>query len=63
MGQPITDKRRRVVHVATGAAKLKPLCRPHTRVTFAPTLRHAHMSVCRVCDEKDLRARYENGER
>lgn len=63
MSQPITDKRRRVIHVSADETKLKPLCRPHTRVAFHPTLRRADMTLCLVCDEKDLRARYENGER
>lgn len=63
MSQPITDKRRRVIHVSADETKLKPMCRPHTVVKFTRTLRHADMALCRVCDEKDLRARYENGER
>ena len=61
--QPITDKRSRVIHVAADGAKLKPMCRPHTRVTFHPTLRRQDMSVCEVCAERELIKRYENGER
>lgn len=61
--QPITDKRGRVLHRAADDITLKPLCRPHTRVTFRPTLWHADMQVCETCDDRDLRARYAKGER
>ena len=61
MSQPITDKRGKVVHRSNGNGK--PLCRPHTRVTFKVTLIGQDMQLCIACDDRDLRARYANGER
>ena len=61
--QPITDKRRRVLHRSADETNLKPVCRPRTRVQFFPALHHPDMKLCETCDERDLRTRYENGER
>jgi hypothetical protein len=62
MSTPITDKRGRVVHLS--ALGFKPLCKPHTRAVFHSALIGANGSkLCPVCAEKDLQARYENGER
>jgi hypothetical protein len=60
MSHPITDKRGKVVHYSNGSGK--PLCRPHTRVTFNATLIGRDVTLCKTCSERDLRARYENGE-
>lgn len=60
--QPITDKRGRIVHLS--ALGFKPLCKPGTRVVFHATLiGKAGTKLCNVCAERDLQARYENGER
>jgi D-Tyr-tRNAtyr deacylase len=62
MNHPITDKRGRVVHLSM--LGFKPLCKPHTRVVFHATLIGvAGTKLCETCAERDLQARYENGER
>lgn len=61
MSRAITDARGKVVHYSNG--KGKPLCRPHTRVTFIVALIDKGMKLCSTCSSRDLRARYENGER
>lgn len=62
MNHPITDKRGRVVHLS--ALGFKPLCKPHTKIVFHATLiGKTGTRLCETCAERDLRARYENGER
>ena len=59
---PITDKRGRTVHLSM--LGFKPLCKPGTKVVFHLTLIGVNGSkLCKVCAERDLQARYENGER
>lgn len=59
---PITDKRGKVVHFS--ALGFKPLCKPGTKVVFHATLIGASGSkLCEVCAERELQARYDNGER
>jgi hypothetical protein len=59
--RPITDKRGKVVHLSM--LGFKPLCRPETRIVFRATLIGVNGSkLCAQCAERDLRARYENGE-
>jgi hypothetical protein len=60
--RPITDARGKVVHLSM--LGFKPLCKPGTKITFHSTLIGVNGSkLCPVCAERDLRARYENGER
>lgn len=59
---PITDARGKIVHLS--ALGFKPLCKPGTRIVYRSTLIGVNGSkLCAVCAERDLRARYENGER
>lgn len=59
---PITDKRGKTVHLSM--LGFKPLCKPGTRIAFHATLIGMNGSkLCPVCAERDLQARYENGER
>ena len=59
---PITDKRGKTVHLSM--LGFKPLCKPSTRIAFHATLIGANGSkLCPTCAERDLQARYENGER
>lgn len=59
---PITDKRGRVVHMS--ALGFKPLCKPGTKIVYRATLiGKAGTRLCETCAERELRARYENGER
>lgn len=59
---PITDKRGKTVHLSM--LGFKPLCKPGTRIVYRPTLIGVNGSkLCNVCAERDLQARYENGER
>ncbi len=59
---PITDKRGKTVHLSM--LGFKPLCKPGTKIVFRPTLIGVNGSkLCPVCAERDLQARYENGER
>lgn len=60
--QPITDKRGRIVHLS--ALGFKPLCKPGTKIVYHRTLIGVNGSkLCASCAERELRARYENGER
>lgn len=61
MSQPITDARGAVIHFSNG--KGKPLCRPHTRVAFISAALARDASLCPTCAARDLRARYDKGER
>jgi hypothetical protein len=57
-GRPITDKRGRVVHLSK--LGFKPLCKPHTRITYHAALIGANGSkLCASCAEKDLQAAYD----
>ena len=59
---PITDKRGRIVHLS--ALGFKPLCKPGTKIVYHRTLIGVNGSkLCASCAERELRARYENGER
>lgn len=59
---PITDARGKIVHLS--ALGFKPLCKPGTRIVFHSTLIGTNGSkLCASCAERDLQARYENGER
>lgn len=59
---PITDARGKTVHLSM--LGFKPLCKPDTRITYRRTLIGTNgTKLCKVCAERDLQARYENGER
>lgn len=59
---PITDARGRVVHLSM--LGFKPLCKPETRIVYRRTLIGTNgTKLCKVCAERDLQDRYENGER
>lgn len=59
---PITDKRGRTVHLSM--LGFKPLCKPGTKIAFHATLIGAiGTKLCPVCAERELQARYDNGER
>lgn len=61
MSSAITDARGKVLHYSNG--KGKPLCRPHTRVAFISAMLGKDMKLCPTCSARDLRARYDKGER
>lgn len=59
---PITDKRGKTVHLSM--LGFKPLCRPNTKIAFrAAMIGAVGTKLCPICAERDLQARYENGER
>lgn len=59
---PITDKRGRTVHLSM--LGFKPLCKPGTKIAFHATLIGANgTKLCPTCAERELQARYDNGER
>lgn len=59
---PITDKRGRTVHLSM--LGFKPLCKPGTKIAFRlTTIGINGTKLCPTCAERDLRSRYENGER
>ena len=53
----ITDKRARVAHVAGPAGA--PLCKPVTKISFAPTTLGRDMKLCQVCAERQMRTQFE----
>lgn len=54
----ITDKRKRVAHVA--GPEGKPLCRPkaHDKIEFIATLVGRDMRMCQVCTERQMRIEF-----
>lgn len=59
---PITDARGKTVHLSM--LGFKPLCKPDTRIAYRRTLIGTNgTKLCKVCAERDLQERYENGER
>lgn len=59
---PITDKRGKTVHFS--ALGFKPICKPGTKIVFhATTVGINGTKLCKVCAERELQVRYENGER
>lgn len=52
----ITDKRARVAHVAGPAGA--PLCKPVTKIIFAPTTLGRDMRFCPVCAERQTREQF-----
>lgn len=62
ISHPIIDKRGKTVHLSM--LGFKPLCKPDTKIVFRLTAIGINgTKLCKVCAERDLRARYENGER
>lgn len=62
ISHPITDARGKTVHLSM--LGFKPLCKPNTRIVFRSALIGTNgTKLCKVCAERDLQARYQNGER